>query len=189
VLGAGLDTTALRHPELDVLEIDLAETQAWKRERLAVAGLAVPPRCRLVPVDFTRDDLAAVLAREGVGPAAPAFFIWLGVSYYLDAAAVRATLAAVAATGPDAAVVFDAYRALEELADDARDRLLAIGARVRDVGEPFIGLFGRAELAALAASAGLPAVDIESDADLLARYGADPGLALGFADLVHARAR
>ena len=43
VLGAGLDTFALRNPfpDVRVFEVDFPATQAWKRERLREAGLAI----------------------------------------------------------------------------------------------------------------------------------------------------
>jgi methyltransferase (TIGR00027 family) len=57
-LGAGLDTFALRNPHaqrgLRVFEVDHPATQAWKRRRLAEAGLDVPPLLTFVPVDFER---------------------------------------------------------------------------------------------------------------------------------------
>ncbi|MBL8673633.1 MAG: class I SAM-dependent methyltransferase, partial [Rhodospirillales bacterium] len=60
VLGAGLDTFALRNPHTDarVFEVDHPATQAWKRERLAAAGLVAPPSLVFAPVDFERQSLA-----------------------------------------------------------------------------------------------------------------------------------
>ncbi|MBO0722626.1 MAG: class I SAM-dependent methyltransferase, partial [Blastocatellia bacterium] len=46
VLGAGLDTFAYRNPYpedvLHVYEVDHPDTQAWKRARLAEAGISIP---------------------------------------------------------------------------------------------------------------------------------------------------
>src|SRR5215212_3984321 len=60
ILGAGLDTFALRRPELAsrllVFEIDRPGPQAWKRQRLLDLGLGIPPFLRLVPVDFEAGD-------------------------------------------------------------------------------------------------------------------------------------
>ncbi|GHH42289.1 hypothetical protein GCM10017774_38420 [Lentzea cavernae] len=54
VLSAGLDTFAYRnpHPDLHVFEVDHPATQAWKRERLAVAGIDTLDTLTFVPVDF-----------------------------------------------------------------------------------------------------------------------------------------
>src|SRR5262245_65025086 len=61
ILGAGLDTFALRSPfsarPIRIYEVDHPATQAWKRQRLAEAQLALPPCLVLVPVDFERGDL------------------------------------------------------------------------------------------------------------------------------------
>ncbi|MGA3033107.1 MAG: class I SAM-dependent methyltransferase, partial [Terracidiphilus sp.] len=58
ILGAGLDTFALRNShdalETRVYEVDHPATQAWKRERLAEAQIALPPSLIFVPVDFER---------------------------------------------------------------------------------------------------------------------------------------
>src|SRR5262245_20970704 len=65
ILGAGLDTFALRNPhgarQIQIYELDHPATQAWKRQRLVKAQLALPPWLILVPVDFERDDLGEML--------------------------------------------------------------------------------------------------------------------------------
>ena len=47
ILGAGLDTFALRNPHgarhFRIYEVDHPATQAWKRQRLADAQIALPP--------------------------------------------------------------------------------------------------------------------------------------------------
>src|ERR1700759_2710918 len=47
ILGAGLDTFALRNPhgalEIRIYEVDHPATHAWKCERLAEAEIALPP--------------------------------------------------------------------------------------------------------------------------------------------------
>jgi methyltransferase (TIGR00027 family) len=47
ILGAGLDTFALRNPhgarQIRIYEVDHPATQAWKRQRLAEAKIALPP--------------------------------------------------------------------------------------------------------------------------------------------------
>src|SRR5215472_14854272 len=60
ILGAGLDTFALRSPhgarQIRIYEVDHPATQAWKRQCLSEAQIALPPWLILVPVDFERDD-------------------------------------------------------------------------------------------------------------------------------------
>src|SRR5580704_4643658 len=69
VLGAGLDTFAYRNPfqssGLHVFEVDHPATQAWKREQLRSAGIAVPQSLTFVPVDFERQVLPDELRQAG----------------------------------------------------------------------------------------------------------------------------
>src|ERR1700753_1622688 len=78
ILGAGLDTFALRNPhgarQIRIYEVDHPATQEWKRHRLADAQLALPPWLHFVPVDFERDDLGERLERAGFQQNSPAFF-------------------------------------------------------------------------------------------------------------------
>src|SRR6202035_6128756 len=85
VLGAGLDTFAYRnpHPGLRVFEVDHPATQAWKREQLQAANIAIPPSLTFVPIDFELQTLADGLSRSGFNANAAAFFSWLGVTPYL----------------------------------------------------------------------------------------------------------
>src|ERR1700678_239432 len=69
ILGAGLDTFALRNPhgaqQIRIYEVDHPATQAWKLERMAEAQLALPPWLILVPVDFERDDVGEKVLAAG----------------------------------------------------------------------------------------------------------------------------
>ena len=80
ILGAGLDTFALRNPhgarQIRIFEVDHPTTQVWKRQRLAEAQLALPPWLNFVPVDFERDDLGEMLVGAGFQQNSPAFFTW-----------------------------------------------------------------------------------------------------------------
>lgn len=111
VLGAGLDTFAYRSPELadrlTVFEVDQPATQAWKLARLREGGIDTPGNVRFVPVDFNEGTLAAGLAAAGFDRSAPAFFAWLGVSYYLPRDSVFAMLGFIGAQGGEGEVVFD----------------------------------------------------------------------------------
>lgn len=87
ILGAGMDTFALRHPEiedtLDVFEVDLPSAQQLKKERLRQAKLLIPRNLHFVPMDFTREmiqpDAWSSLFRN-----VKTLFTLLGVSYYLS---------------------------------------------------------------------------------------------------------
>lgn len=110
VLGAGFDTRPYRLPELagpaavPVFEVDHPDTQRRKLQRLDARS--VPhDHVRFVAVDFTRDDLATALAAAGHDRTVPALVVWEGVTNYLDAAAVDATLAWCAGAAPGSHLV------------------------------------------------------------------------------------
>ena len=141
VLGAGLDTYAYRADAgaaLRVFEVDHPATQAWKRERLASAGIAIPPTLTFAPVDFERESLAAGLAAAGLDPARRSFFTWLGVTPYLTEQAIFTTLGYIAALPGGAEVAFD-YANPPEAIDDPERRATheELAARVAAAGEAF----------------------------------------------------
>jgi methyltransferase (TIGR00027 family) len=108
ILGAGYDTRAHRMAELStatVFEVDHPATLAHKRE-LAAAWPRLAASLRYVPVDFEADDLPARLRDSGFQRDRPAFFVWEGVTPYLDEASVNRTLGFVGACAPDSELVF-----------------------------------------------------------------------------------
>jgi methyltransferase (TIGR00027 family) len=144
VLGAGLDTFAYRnpYPGVRVMEVDHPDTQAWKRERLAGAGIAVPESLSFAGVDFERESLGERLVLDG-----PAFFLWLGVVPYLTCAGFDETLAFVAAAGGNE-VVFDYAQSPERMSAERRAALEARAERVARLGEPWLTYFEPDEIAA-----------------------------------------
>jgi methyltransferase (TIGR00027 family) len=99
IVGAGLDTFALRRPDLwnrlRVLELDHPLTQALKRDRLVQAVLAVPPNLHFCPTDFEREGVASSLSRSPYDAGIPTFFSWLGVTIYLTREAISNTLKSI----------------------------------------------------------------------------------------------
>jgi methyltransferase (TIGR00027 family) len=192
VLGAGLDTFAYRQPHdppdegLRVHEVDFPATGAWKRERLAEAGIDVPGSVTYVGVDFERDDLMGRLVEHGFDASAPAEFMWLGVVPYLTREAVAGTLRAIASV-PGAEVVFD-YAAADGQEETPGSRELA--ARVAAAGEPFSERWEPAELAAVLAGSGFDEVEDLGRPEIRARYlGLEPGPPGGGGHMVRARRR
>jgi methyltransferase (TIGR00027 family) len=170
VLGAGLDTFAYRnpHPDLVVWEVDHPDTGAWKRERLAAAGIE-PGDVRYVGVDFERDDLMSRLRESGLDVGRPAFFLWLGVVPYLTRDAVDATLRAVAGiTGAE--IVLDYPTGLAGLDAESRRRRERLAERTAAVGEPLLSTFEPAEMAALLRGAGFDEVEDLGRAEILTRF-------------------
>ena len=150
VLGAGLDTFALRNPYSDlglrVFEVDHPATQAWKRRRLSEIGLAMPASLTFAAIDFETDDLGHGLGDAGFDPGRPAFFIWLGVVPYLGRAAIAATLRYIASV-PHSEVVFDYSEPLENYPPERRAGIVALGAYAAELGEPWLSHFDPDEIA------------------------------------------
>ena len=183
ILGAGLDTLAFRAPHTDVglriFEVDHPATQAWKRACLATAGLAPPAGHRFVAVDFERQALEERLAAAGYAADRPAFFIWLGVVPYLTRAAIRDTLAFIAAT-PGSEVVFDYSEPNEGLSDERRAARARRAAGVAALGEPWISFFAPTELAAMLHALGFDEREDLAASDIATRFlGAPKGTTQG----------
>ncbi|WFP60508.1 SAM-dependent methyltransferase [Mesorhizobium sp. WSM4904] len=175
VLGAGLDTFALRnpYPGVTVFEVDHPATQAWKRQRIAEAGLAEPAGAAFVPVNFERQSLAGELAAAGLNTTEPSFFIWLGVVPYLTREAIFTTLDYIAGI-PGSEVVFD-YSEPAGNRDAAGQATLAFyAARVAAIGEPWISFFVPDELAKSLADLGFDEIEDLDNGDIAARFARTP---------------
>jgi methyltransferase (TIGR00027 family) len=148
VLGAGLDTFAYRnpHPGLRVFEVDHPATQAWKREQLQAAGIAIPPSLTFVPIDFEQQTLADALGQRGFHANAAAFFSWLGVTPYLTREACMTTLSFIAKMSAGSGVVFDFAVDPALLNAGQRQALDALSERVARYGEPFQLFFNPGDL-------------------------------------------
>jgi methyltransferase (TIGR00027 family) len=161
VLGAGLDTFALRNPHaglgVRVFEVDYPATQGWKRERLKQAGLTVPAWLTFAPVDFERQSLADGLMAAGYRADRPAFFQWLGVVPYLTREAIAATLDFIARV-PDSEVVFDYAEPFANYSAERRANVMAVAERAASRGEPWLSLFDPVELADMLHSKGFALV-------------------------------
>jgi len=151
ILGAGLDTFAYRNPypqsALRVFEVDHPATQAWKRECLIAANIAVPASLTFAPIDFEHCTIAAGLQAVGFDPGKVAFFSWLGVIMYLTREAAISTLKFIASMQAGSGVVFDYSVARESLNFFQRMALARLKRRVEAAGEPFRLFFDPAELA------------------------------------------
>lgn len=189
LLGAGLDTFAYRNPHpagaLQVFEVDHPATQAWKRERLDQAGIAIPPNLSFAPLDFHEQSLDQGLGQAGYDPAVPTLFAWLGVTPYLTAEAIRETLGFIAACSPGSGVVFD-YAVSPELLDE-RGRMVfgILSDWTAKAGEPWQSTFDPAVLGEQLSALGFGQVDDLDQAQINARYFAGRSDGLGVGTLYH----
>jgi methyltransferase (TIGR00027 family) len=183
ILGAGLDTFAYRSPrsDLTIFEVDHPATQAWKRQRLQAAAIAIPASVVFAPVDFAKQNLVDELRCAGFKTDAAAFFSWLGVTQYLTRETVFGTLKLIGSLCPANAITFDF--AVPRSSLDARNQIAfdTLARRVRAAGEPFVGFFTPGELAEHLRSAGFRNVQDLGPDQINARYFKDraDGLSVG----------
>ena len=175
ILGAGLDTFAYRQPPLDrplrIWEVDHPATQAWKRQRLEEAAIAIPGNLTFAPIDFEHESLADVLLAAGFEPEAGAVFSWLGVVPYLSRPAIMATLAYVAAaTSAGGGIAFDFAIPPSQLTIMQRAAFEVLSARVRAAGEPWQTFFDPGELAGELRGLGYAVAEDVPPATINARY-------------------
>ncbi len=112
ILGAGYDSRAYRfhrkYPAATFFEVDLPETQARKKRLVKEILGHSPEWVHYTPIDFNRETLTQVLSRAGYKKDLKTFFLWEGVTMYVDAAGVDDTLKFIAeCAAPGSTLVFD----------------------------------------------------------------------------------
>jgi methyltransferase (TIGR00027 family) len=177
ILGAGLDTFAYRNPHaesaLRVFEVDHPATQAWKLQRLAAAGIAIPGSVIFAPIDFERESLPEGLDRANFRRDAVTFFSWLGVAPYLTSKAMTATLAFIGLMPSGSGVVFDYAMPRSSLNWLGRLIFDRLANRVAAAGEPFRLFFRPESLAAQLRSMGFHSLEDLGAREINALYFKD----------------
>jgi methyltransferase (TIGR00027 family) len=155
-LGAGFDTRVYRLPalaDIPAWEVDQPENVEPKRARLRKLFGTVPAHVTLVPIDFDREELGAVLAAHGYSAKERTFFIWEAVSQYLTEPGIRATFVFLAKAARGSRLAFT-YVRKDFLGGHAmyggealykqyvvRDKLWLFGMAPEEV-EDFVGSYG-----------------------------------------------
>jgi len=178
ILGAGMDTFAFRRLDLleqvQVFEVDHPETQAFKRQRLAEAGLKPPWALHFIPADLEKENLATALMRSSYDPKALTFFGWLGVTYYLAPESVFATLRDIADVAlTRSSVVFDYLDTGFFAPENPHKSVHAVLDNVRRIGEPMQTGFDPPALATHLSSLGFHLLEDLSPSDIEERYFRD----------------
>jgi methyltransferase (TIGR00027 family) len=152
--------------QVDVFEVDHADTQATKRER--AASLTTTARSlHFVALDFERDSLRDALERAGHRASEPTVWVWEGVVMYLSDEAVRSTLRVVAARSAPSSSLVVQYNTRE-----GTDRLSRFVLWLW--GEPHVGLRSPEQMASELAAAGFPPISDSGMADWSASHGTPP---------------
>lgn len=170
ILGAGLDSFALRQPEwarsLEIFELDLPAASEEKRCRIAQANLTPPQNLHQLPADLSLPGWSRCLLnckrfqRGRIG-----FCSLLGVSYYLPCSSLADLIAELAGLlQPGSALVLD-YAS--ERPQDGRAELAAAA------GEPMRAAYACDEMTQLLADRGFLIYEHLTPGEMTAQYFSD----------------
>ena len=112
ILGAGMDTKALRFASRNlgtkIFELDIEKTQRPKIEILHRKGVTIPKELVFTSIDFNQHSVSDVLVGAGYRKDHSSFFLWEGVTMYLNSGAVDNMLAFIQRSSPkESRVLFD----------------------------------------------------------------------------------
>jgi methyltransferase (TIGR00027 family) len=181
ILGSGLDTRGVRKasPGVTYFEIDDAGTIAFKRSRLAQAGIEAG--IVFIAGNYVIDGLLQLLAANGFDFAARSYFIWEGNTMYLRKPAVLGVLKDLRDRVSSFAISFD-YVSEGIIAGTTGDpRTSRFVDHFAEMGAPWH--FGVDDIGALAREAGMTVVDFARVADLHRAFW--PGRSMGAAFFDH----
>jgi methyltransferase (TIGR00027 family) len=133
ILGAGLDSFAYRSSGVEVVEIDRPATQEWKKQALDKAGISVP------------ENVTYLSSVTDLKEAGPTLVSWLGVTMYLTADELDATLAAL----PPCELVADHLLPEGHRDADGDAYVAGVGPRTAEMGEPWLSFLSPDDMAAL----------------------------------------
>jgi methyltransferase (TIGR00027 family) len=163
ILGAGFDTFAFRQPDwaksLKIFEIDHPDTQSVKRSFLAKAGLDWAANVHFAQIDFEHESLLEGLCRHHVSLEEPTFFSWLGVTVYLNEAAINLALKSMAAYPSESEVVLTFKQPPTKTVGRAAEAARKLAENVASVGEPFVSFFEPKTMEAKLLSVGFSKVE------------------------------
>ena len=174
VLGAGLDTSAYRLGDFAgrvmTFEVDEPSTQAWKLERLKEARIDIPGNLRFVPVDFNKGSLAQALACAGFDRASPAFFSWLGVSYYLPLGSILDTMRFIAGHGAPSEVMVDIALTESAVRPEAVDHHRYFRRAMSKTAEPWLSWLDPKDFRSTLLGLGFTEVEVIDSNEAVGRF-------------------
>ncbi len=151
ILGAGLDTFALRQENLPhditIYEVDHPATQTFKINRLQEKGIKIPANLKFVPADFKHQSLHEVLVNSGFDKQKLTYFSLLGVVMYLkksDFYQLLSTISALSVNG--SSFIFDYLDDSAFHEKTASKKLTQMRQITAHTGEPIISGFDPFEL-------------------------------------------
>jgi methyltransferase (TIGR00027 family) len=168
VLGAGLDTRAVRKPATGVtyFEIDDGETLEIKRHAYEQHG--IDANLKFIPGNYVTDGLLGMLRRNGFDFDLPTYFIWEGNTMYLPLETDRQILVDLRTHVKWFRLSFD-YLAESVIAKTTGDRgVTTLVERFAAMGAPWVT--GIRDVRALAHELGLTVIEDFRTAELSRMY-------------------
>jgi methyltransferase (TIGR00027 family) len=176
LLGAGYDTRSVRLADAlgdaVLFEVDHPATAA-RKQSLVDQAFGDRPRAKTVSVtvDFARESIADRLLEAGLQKGKRTFWIWEGVSMYLDEEAVRDTLRMIRSlSAAGALVIFDAWCPPAEGISGFAHRDLPTLAMKLVYSEPFVWAPQVGDLDGFVREQGLALIESTLADDLVTRY-------------------
>jgi methyltransferase (TIGR00027 family) len=175
ILGAGLDTTALRRSDLvdrlRIFEVDEPGTQSWKQARIAELGMTVPDNLTFARVDFESDvSWVEQLERVGFARDRRSIVASTGVTQYITAAALSTTMRQIAGLPSGTTFACTFVLPAGSIAPAERELRAWTEEQAAERGAPWISVYEPDEMLRLAREAGFADVRNVSPADWNARY-------------------
>ena len=124
------------------------QTQHRKRDRLAAAGIPLPPNLTFVPIDFETTAWADALRAANFDFQGKTFCSWLGVTQYLTPEAIRVTLEFVLSLPRSSEIVLSFILPAEALSGFEAEALQCAADQSAQLGEPWLSTFHAADLKA-----------------------------------------
>jgi methyltransferase (TIGR00027 family) len=173
IMGAGLDSWALRHKEsnVKVYELDLPATQQLKEARIRSYLGAVPSNLVMVPIDFESESVANVIHNSGIDLKTKVFISWLGTICYLTRNSIAETFSSLSSIcAPGSRIVFDYFQPKSTMSptDLRLFELLDEGGKRR--GEPMQTLMDAKEINEILLSSGFHINEDLSASQIRQRY-------------------
>jgi len=164
VLGAGLDTRAIRKPSptVDYFEIDDESILEFKKARLEEN--CIDTKVRFIPGNYVTDGFVDLLKKTEFNFERPTHFIWEGNTMYLTAAAVNQVLADITRHVKQFTISFD-YMSEEVIAKATGDpEVTSLVERFASMGAPWN--YGISDVRSLAEKAAATMLENVKIADL-----------------------
>ena len=163
LLGAGLDTFALRRRELSgrihIFEVDRPTTLVWKQAHIDQVFGSVPDNLTFAPVDFeTTSSWGAPLREAGFDADRRSIVVSTGVTQYLTSDALAAAMNDIARMAAGTTLVATFILPIDSMPAAERELRALTERRAAERGQPWISCYTPNDIVAMARTSSFTAV-------------------------------